>query len=96
MFFEPDPEGPLGHPEGPLGHPEGPLGLPDVRVGQVVITSDVLYSSTILFSKGVLSLGCTTLERSVLTGLWYMYICYAPCRLVQVVRRDLLRRVLPA
>ena len=39
-------------------------------------------------------LGGTTLERSVLAGLWYR--CYAPCRPVQVVWGDLLRRDLPA
>ena len=41
-FFEPD--------------PEGPLGLPDVRVGRVVITCDVIYSSTFVL-QGSLVLG---------------------------------------
>ena len=47
VFFEPD--------------PEGPLGLHDVRVGRVVITSDVIYSSTFVL-QGSLVPGVYNLE----------------------------------
>ena len=49
VFFEPD--------------PEGPLGLPDVRVGRVVITSDVIYSSTFV------------LQGSLVLGVYNVLIC---------------------
>ena len=55
VFFEPD--------------PEGPLGLPDIRVDRVVITGDVIYSSTFVLQwslvLGVYNLGAQCVGRFV-------------------------------
>ena len=55
VFFEPD--------------PEGPLGLPDVRVVRVVITGDVIYCSTFVLQGslvfGVYNFGAQCVGRFV-------------------------------
>ena len=46
-----------------------------VCVTAVLVTCDVVHRSTwCFFSLDVLSLGCTTIERRVSVGLWYMCI----------------------
>ena len=49
---------------------EGSLRLVNVGVVGVVVTRDVVDGAA-QFLLGVLSLGCMSIERMVLLGLWY-------------------------